>query len=155
MSEQRVAIRGPRGRIIENVRILGPVRGYTQVEIAATDAIALGIDAPVRPSGQTDNTPGALIIGPKGVLEMPSGVIRAERHVHMSPADAAEFGVGDRDVVRVRIEGERELVYGDVAIRVSPDYRLSLHLDTDEANAAELHPGAVAHLDSIQHRAGR
>ncbi|HDZ20662.1 hypothetical protein LCGC14_0304050 [marine sediment metagenome] len=137
-AEQRVAIRGPRGRTIENVRILGPVRGYTQVEIAATDAIALGIDAPVRPSGQTDNTPGALIIGPKGVLEMPSGVIRAERHVHMSPADAEAYGFVDGRYVRLQINSDCAMTFDNVLCRVDPRFLLEVHLDTDEGNACDL-----------------
>ncbi len=151
---ERVRLVGPAGSV-DRVRVCGPTRPRTQVEISRTEEFELGIDAPIRVSGDLDGTPGLTLEGPAGRVELAEGVICAMRHIHMSPADAAEFGVGDRDVVRVRIEGERELVYGDVAIRVSPDYRLSLHLDTDEANAAELHPGAVAHLDSIQHRAGR
>jgi putative phosphotransacetylase len=137
-AEQRVTVRGPRGRFIENVRILGPVRGYTQLEIAATDAIALGIDAPVRPSGKIDGTPGTLIIGPNGVVELDHGVIRAERHVHMSPADAERYGFADRQYVRMRVNSDCATTFENVLCRVDPKFLLEVHLDTDEGNACNL-----------------
>ncbi|MHC4715950.1 MAG: phosphate propanoyltransferase [Planctomycetota bacterium] len=147
-----VSLLGPRGRI-DRVRVLGPARDRTQVEIARTEEFRLGIDAPLRVSGDLDGTPGLTLEGPAGSLELDSGVICAMRHIHMSPADAVELAVRDRDVVRVRVPGGRELVFGSVVVRVGPDYRLDMHIDTDEANAAELEPGAVGYLDSIQERA--
>jgi len=149
---ERVTLIGPRGRI-ERVRVLGPVRQRTQVEIARTEEFRLGIDAPIRLSGDLDGTPGVTLEGPAGRVELDSGVICAMRHIHMSPADAMELAVRDRDIVRVRVPGERELIFGSVAVRVGGDYRLDMHIDTDEANAAELAEGAVGYLDSIQQRA--
>ncbi|HET6430562.1 MAG TPA: acetate/propionate family kinase [Phycisphaerae bacterium] len=151
-SAQRVALIGPRGRI-ERVRVLGPTRPRTQVEITRTEEFRLGIDAPIRMSGDLDGTPGLTLEGPAGTVELDGGVICAMRHIHMSPADAMELAVRDRDIVRVRVAGERELIFGSVAVRVGANYRLDMHIDTDEANAAELAGGAVGYLDSIQERA--
>ena len=150
--KEQVTLVGPKGRI-ERVRVLGPVRPETQVEIARTEEFKLGIDAPIRMSGDLGGTPGVTLEGPAGSVHLDHGVICAMRHIHMSPQDAMEFAVRDRDVVRIRIEGERSLIFGDVMVRVHPDFRLDMHLDTDEANAAELGPEAVGHLDSIQQRA--
>jgi acetate kinase len=151
--KEKVNVLGPRGRI-DNVRVLGPVRPESQVEIARTEEFKLGIDAPIRMSGDLDGTPGITLEGPAGQVRLDRGVICAMRHIHMSPQDAMEFAVRDRDVVRIRTTGERELIFGDVVVRVNPDYRLDMHLDTDEANAAELSAGAEGYLDSIQERAG-
>lgn len=137
-SGQTVNIVGPRQRMISNVRILGPVRAATQVELSFTDAIALGIDAPVRPSGSIDDTPGCYLFGPKGMVEMKQGVIRAERHVHMSPADAAVYGFKDRQYVRLRVESDCATTFERVLCRVNPAFLLEAHLDTDEGNAADL-----------------
>lgn len=137
-SEQRVTVIGPRRRAIENVRILGPLRDHTQVEVSFTDAVALGIDAPVRPSGKIDGTPGCLVLGPKGYLELPEGVIRAERHVHMPPEDAAMYGFEDRQYVRLRIESDCATTYEKVLVRVDPKVLLEVHMDTDEGNACDL-----------------
>jgi len=137
-AEQRVAVIGPRQRMIENVRILGPLRKYTQLEVSFTDAIALGIDAPVRPSGSIDDTPGCLVIGPAGALRMKRGVIRAERHVHMSPADAEVYGFEDRQYVRLRVQSDCTTVFERVLCRVDPKFLLEVHLDTDEGNACNL-----------------
>jgi len=150
--KEQVSLVGPKGRI-DRVRVLGPVRPESQVEIARTEEFKLGIDAPVRMSGDLDGTPGIVLAGPKGRIELARGVICAMRHIHMSPQDAMEFAVRDRDVVRVCVPGERSLVFGDVIVRVSPDFRLDMHIDTDEANAAELSEGTVGYLDSIQERA--
>jgi len=149
---EQVNLIGPKGRI-ERVRVLGPVRRETQVEIARTEEFKLGIDAPIRMSGDLAGTPGIALEGPNGRVELQRGVICARRHIHMSPQDAMEFALRDHDVIRVRIPGERSLVFGDVVVRVSPNYRLDMHIDTDEANAAELSAGAVGYLDSIQQRA--
>ena len=146
---QRVTLIGPRSRI-EAVRVLGPVRARTQVEISRTDEYALGIDAPIRVSGDLADTPGLVLEGPAGRVTLTRGAICAMRHIHMTPAEAEDFGLQDRDVVRVRVPGERELIFGDVVVRVRSDYRLDMHIDTDEANAAELNQDSVAFLDSIQ-----
>ncbi len=150
--KEQVTLVGPKGRV-ERVRILGPVRDQGQVEIARTEEFRVGIDAPIRMSGDLDGTPGITLEGPKGRIELPRGVICAMRHIHMSPQDAMEFAVRDRDLVRVRICGQRSLIFGDVMIRVSPDFRLDMHIDTDEGNAAEMNAEAASFLDSIQERA--
>lgn len=150
--EEAVDLVGPKGRV-ERVRVLGPVRKQSQVEISRTEEFKLGIDAPIRASGDLGGSPGITLVGPAGEVRLEEGVICALRHIHMSPEDALTFGVRDRDVVRVRVEGERSLVFGDVLVRVHPDFRLEMHIDTDEANAAEVGPGLSATLDSVQHRA--
>lgn len=148
----QVTIVGPKGRI-DRVRVIGPVRSESQVEIARTEEFKLGIDAPIRLSGDLAGTPGITLEGPAGQVRLSQGVICAMRHIHMAPEDAMGFAVRDRDVVRVRVPGDRELIFGDVVVRVAPNFRLEMHVDTDEANAAELAPGAVGYLDSIQRRA--
>ncbi len=153
-SEEQVRLVGPRGSI-ERVRVLGPARQETQVEISRTEGYTLGINAPIRMSGDLGGTPGLALEGPEGRVELKQGVIYAQRHLHMTPTDARRLGLRDRDIVRVRVGGERELVFGDVAVRVSPKYKLELHLDTDEANAAEINSGDVAYLESIQQRGNR
>ena len=150
--QEQVILRGPKGQI-DRVRVLGPARPQTQIEIARTEEFKLGIDAPIRMSGDLDSSPGTTLEGPAGTVTVDQGVICAMRHIHMSPQDAMEFAVRDGDIVRIRVEGERSLIFGDVTVRVSPDYALDMHIDTDEANAAELGPGAVGYLDSIQERA--
>ncbi|MHC4561876.1 MAG: acetate/propionate family kinase [Planctomycetota bacterium] len=150
--KEQVTLVGPKGQI-GRVRVLGPARPQTQVEIARTEEFKLGIDAPIRMSGDLDGSPGIMLEGPAGGVTLEQGVICAMRHIHMSPQDAMAFAVRDRDTVRIRVEGERSLIFGDVTVRVSPDYALDMHIDTDEANAAELSPGAVGYLDSIQQRA--
>ncbi|MFB3893040.1 MAG: phosphate propanoyltransferase [Phycisphaerae bacterium] len=137
-SEQQVTIVGPRQRKIENVRILGPVRDYTQVEISLTDSIMLGIEAPVRPSGSIEGTPGCTVIGPRGSIRLARGVIRAERHVHMNPADADAYGFADRQYVRLRVESDCAMTFERVLCRVDPRVLLEVHLDTDEGNACNL-----------------
>ncbi len=148
---ETVSLVGPRGSV-DNVRIIGPERKRTQVEISRTEEFKLGIDAPIRESGDLDGTPGIIIEGPAGRVELPEGVICAMRHIHMSPEDAENYGVRDRDRVMVSIEGERELILGDVMVRVKPGYRLEMHVDTDEANAAELPPVAQGYLVRIESR---
>jgi len=137
-AEQTVTIIGPRRRAIENVRILGPVRKATQVEVSFTDSVALGVPAPCRPSGQIDGTPGCLVLGPKGILEIPQGVIRAERHVHMSPADAEVYGFRDKQYVGLRVVNDCAMTFQNVLCRVDPAFLLEVHLDTDEGNACDL-----------------
>ncbi|PRP94468.1 Acetate kinase [Enhygromyxa salina] len=140
--EETVDLIGPK-RSIERVRVLGPVRPRCQVEISRTDEFHLGIDAPVRASGDVANSPGITLRGPKGAVQLREGVICAWRHIHMTPDDAAHYGVVDRDVVEVAVNSPttgRDLVFGDVMVRVSPKYALEMHIDTDEANAADLSP---------------
>jgi propanediol utilization protein len=143
--EETVTLVGPK-KSIPNVRVLGPVRPETQVEVSRTDELALGIDAPIRASGDLDETPGLELAGPSGRIQLTRGVIQAQRHIHMSPDDATRFGVQDRDWVMVRVGGERGIIYDDVLVRVRPDYRLDMHLDTDEANAADLQTGSFGTL---------
>ncbi|MEX1363234.1 MAG: acetate/propionate family kinase, partial [Nannocystaceae bacterium] len=136
--EETLTVIGPK-RSLEQVRVLGPVRRRNQVEISRTDEFWLGVDAPVRNSGDVANSPGVTLEGPAGRVTLDEGLICAARHIHMTPADAQAFGVSDGDVVEVAIDSEgRDLVFGDVLIRVSPKYRLEMHVDTDEANAAQL-----------------
>jgi acetate kinase len=153
-SEEQVRLIGPRGSI-DRVRVLGPARSESQVEIARTEGYRLGINAPVRMSGDLDGTPGLILEGTHGQTELKNGVIFAQRHIHMTPTDARRLGLQNGDVVRVRVEGDRELIFGDVAVRVSPKFRLEFHLDTDEANAAQLNTGDIAYLDGIQKRGNR
>ncbi len=147
--EETVNLIGPKGRV-ERVRVLGPTRKQTQVEISMTEQFKLGIHPPIRESGDLENTPGVTLEGPKGTIAIDKGVICALRHIHMSPEDALGFGLRDKYRVRVRVEGDRELIFGDVLVRVHPNYNLSMHLDTDEANAANIKPGAVGYIDGVQ-----
>ena len=136
--EERLTVIGPKGTL-QNVRVLGPVRGKNQIEISRTDEFRIGVDAPVRRSGDVANSPGVTLEGPAGTLTLSEGLICASRHIHMTPEDADAFGVAAGDIVEVAIDSDgRDLTFGDVLIRVSPKYRLEMHIDTDEANAAEL-----------------
>jgi len=147
--KEQLAVVGPKGRI-ERVRILGPARKYTQVEIAMTEQFKLGTHPPIRESGDIADTPGCTLESPTGSVKIDRGVICALRHVHMSPADALRYGVRDKSFVRVRITGDRELVFGDVLVRVDPKFSLAMHIDTDEANAANVKTGAQGYIDGIQ-----
>lgn len=149
--EETVNLIGPRGRV-ERVRVLGPARNETQVEISMTEEFKLGIKAPIRASGVLKGSPGIVLEGPSGKVDIPYGVICSLRHVHMSPEDALSFGVRDKDIVSVHVEGDRKLIYGDVLVRVHPDYRLSMHIDTDEANAANVRTGMCGILVGVQDR---
>lgn len=134
--EERVTVVGPK-RQLENVIILGPTRNSTQVELSLTDARGIGIIAPIRESGDIAGTPGCKLVGPKGEIEIAEGVIAAKRHVHMTPEDAAAFGVADKQTVKVEINNEgRAIIFGDVVIRVSDKFATFMHIDTDECNAA-------------------
>ncbi|HLS80168.1 MAG TPA: phosphate propanoyltransferase, partial [Steroidobacter sp.] len=145
-AEETVTLIGPRGRI-ENVRTMGPPREHDQVEISRSDEFTLGVDAPVRISGDLSNTPGITLEGPAGRVTLQSGLICARRHIHMNPQDAARLGVKDCDEVAVRIDSEgRDLIFADVSVRVAPGFSLEMHLDTDEANAAGLSSGDYGEL---------
>lgn len=134
-SNERVTIVGAK-KEIPNVSILGPVRNATQVELSLTDARSAGIQALVRESGDIAGTSGCKLVGPCGEVEIKEGVIAAKRHIHMTPADAKEFGVEDKQIVSVKVESNgRSLVFGDVVCRVSDSYALAMHIDTDESNA--------------------
>jgi putative phosphotransacetylase len=137
-SEQRVTIVGPRQRIIPDVRILGPVRNYTQVELSYTDGVYLGVDLPLRISGNHEGTPGITVLGPKGALTLNKGVIRAERHVHMSTDDMNYYGVKDGDYMKLKIDGPCGVVFNRVKVRSHPKVVLEVHIDTDEGNACDL-----------------
>jgi putative phosphotransacetylase len=138
-AKETVNLVGPRGRLISNLRILGPMRKQSQVELAFTDAISLGLDIPIRLSGDIAGTPGAFIMGPKGVVELKEGVIRAAIHVHMSPAEASHFGVKQGDLMKLRVGGAAGVTFNRVIVRIDPKSRLNVHMDTDEANACGLH----------------
>jgi len=149
--EETVNLVGPRGRV-DRVRILGPTRSQTQVEIAMTEEFKLGVKAPIRASGDLDGSPGLTLEGPRGAVDLPRGVICSVRHIHMSPEDVLTFGLKDRDICMIRVEGERTLIFGDVLVRVNPDYRLAMHIDTDEANAASIRTGMLGYLAGVQDR---
>jgi len=137
-AEETVMIVGPKRRMLPSVRVLGPTRNYSQVELAFTDAISLGIDAPVRASGDIRGSAGCVLVGPAGVVELTEGVIRAERHVHMNESHAAYYGVKNGDRMSLRIEGGCGLVFDDLLVRADKTSKLEVHLDTDEGNAADL-----------------
>lgn len=135
--EERVTIVGPK-KPIANVIILGPARGKAQVEVSFTDARTLGIEAPVRESGDVAGTPGCKLVGPCGEIELSEGVIIAKRHVHLDPATAEKFGLSDKQIVSLKIDNGlgRSTVYGDLVVRVNENFAPAVHLDTDESNAA-------------------
>ncbi len=133
--EERVTVVGPK-KELKNVSILGPVRKATQVELSLTDARSIGISAPIRESGDIAGSSGCKLIGPCGEVEISEGVIAAKRHIHFTPADAEKFGVKDKEIVSVKLDTERSLVFGDVVVRVNDNFAAAMHIDTDESNAA-------------------
>ncbi|GHT35284.1 phosphate propanoyltransferase [Planctomycetales bacterium] len=138
-AEETLMVVGPRKRMLPTVRILGPTRSETQVELAFTDSISLGIDPPVRESGKLEGSPGCVLVGPKGVVQLTRGVIRAERHVHMGPSDAAYYGVKDKDRMKLRVTANGcTTTFENILVRIGPKIKLEVHLDTDEGNAADL-----------------
>jgi putative phosphotransacetylase len=150
-AKETVTLIGPRGRIIANLRILGPLRPHSQVELAFTDAIGLGFeDVPVRLSGDIAGSPGAYLMGPHGMVELQEGVIRAAIHVHMNPAEAASYGVQQGDFMQLRVGGAAGVVFSRVHVRIDPRARLNVHMDTDEANACALHLAKEIELVSDQ-----
>ena len=140
-SNELVTIVGLKLRAIENVRVLGPVRSKSQVEISAPDAIRLGVKAPIRPSGDIKGSAAIAVVGPKGVVYLNEGCIIAQRHIHMAPKDAMAAGVKDGDVVSVKADNERGSEFNHVQIRVDDSFTLEMHIDTDEANAAKIATG--------------
>jgi acetate kinase len=147
--KEQLTVVGPKGKI-ERIRVLGPARKESQVEIAVTDQFKLGVQAPVRASGDVADSPGCTLESPTASVKIDRGVICAMRHVHMTPEDALRYGVRDKAVIRVKIAGDRELVFGDVLVRVDPTFALAMHIDTDEANAASVKTGDKGYIDGIQ-----
>jgi putative phosphotransacetylase len=148
-SEQMVTIIGPRHRTITNLRILGPVRPEDQIELSFTDGIAMGIDLPVRMSADIKRTPGCIVLGPKGHVELSEGVIRAQRHAHMHTKDAEYYGVKSGDLMRLKVFGSCPTTFEGVICRVSKDVKLEVHLDTDEGNACDLANASRVELEKM------
>ena len=145
LSNERVTVIGPKGEF-QNVAVLGPERKAGQVELSMTDARVLGISAPVRQSGDISNTPGAILRGEMGEVSLPQGVIIAKRHIHMTPEDAKNMAVSDKQVVKLQTYTSRPLVFDDVVVRVSPDFQTYVHLDYDEANACGFQNGDLGRI---------
>ena len=145
VAKERVTVRGPKGEF-RNVAVLGPERKEAQVEISLTDGRVLGLQPPVRPSGDVADSPGAVLIGSKGEVALDQGVIVAQRHIHMTPEDAARFGVQDKQRVQLQTYTRRPLIFSDVLVRVSPDYATRVHLDFDEANACGYGAGDLGRI---------
>lgn len=144
--EERVQVIGPKSSF-PAVSILGPVRPETQVELSAGDARAIGVKAPIRESGDLKGSAGCKIVGPKGEVELEDGVIIAKRHIHATPEDAEKYNLTDKQIVSVKIDTpERSLIFGDVVVRVSKNYALAMHIDTDESNAAGCTPGLMGEI---------
>lgn len=138
--EETVNLIGPKGKIAK-VRVLGPVRPATQIEVSRTDSFALGINPPVRESGDIANSAGIILEGPLGQVELKEGVIIAKRHLHLHVDEAVKFGVKDKEIISVKFDGDRSVTFSEVVVRVHPNFAMDLHLDTDEANAAGLKNG--------------
>ena len=140
LCRERVSVIGPQGEF-QNVAVLGPARKEAQVEISLTDGKTLGITPPVRLSGDGKGSPGCMLVGPKGKVELTQGVIAAQRHIHLTPADGARFGVKDKQVVKLQTFTSRPCIFEDVVVRISPDFGAAVHLDYDEANACGFRKG--------------
>jgi putative phosphotransacetylase len=145
-AKETVTLIGPRSRVISNLRILGPCRNFNQVELAYTDAIALGFEIPLRISGDIKGTSGGMLMGPEGFFEMPEGVIRAMRHVHMHPSDGEFYGVKAGEQMRLRTGGACGLILEKMLVRIDPGFKLEVHIDTDEGNACNLQPETPCEL---------
>ena len=145
LANERVTLIGPRGEF-QNVAVLGPERKEAQIEVSLTDARTLGLTVPIRLSGSVKNSPGATLVGEKGRLTLPTGVIAAQRHIHLTPADAARFGVKDKQVVKLQTFTARPTIFEEVAVRVSPDFASFVHLDYDEANACGFQNGDIGRI---------
>ena len=145
LARERVTVAGPKGEF-RNVAVLGPARKEAQVEVSMTDARVLGLQPPIRESGQVQGSPGAVIKSETGQITIDAGVIIAQRHLHLTPEDAARFAVEDRQVVRLQVFTQRPLIFQDVLVRVRPDFATRAHLDFDEANACGLQPGDLGRI---------
>ena len=145
LCQERVTLVGPKGEF-QNVAVLGPERKEAQVEISLTDGRTLGIQPPVRLSGQVKDSPGCRLVGPQGTVELHSGVIAALRHIHLTPEDGTRFGVSDRQVVRLQTYTERPVIFEDVTVRISPEFAAAVHLDYDEANACGFRDGDLGRI---------
>ena len=144
--EERVTIVGPK-KSIANVSILGPARNATQVELSATDARSIGVDIAIRESGDLKGTPGCKIVGPCGEVELTEGVIVAKRHIHITPEDAVEMNLSDKEIVSVKVVNEyRSIIFGDVVVRVRSDFSKAMHIDTDVSNAGSIAPGTIGEI---------
>ena len=149
-AKQTVMVVGPRRRMLPNVRVLGPTRPFSQLELAFTDSISLGIDAPVRHSGKIDGTPGCVLVGPAGSVQLDSGVIRAARHVHMNDHDANFYGVANGDMMQLVIKSnDCSVTYDDVLVRADKAAKLEVHIDTDEGNACHLDAASEVFLQKM------
>lgn len=144
-AEEKVDVVGAKGTL-KGVRILGPVRKETQIEVSLADGFVLGVIPPVRDSGDLIDSPGAKIVGPKGEVVIEKGIIAAARHIHMHTSDAEKFGVADKEEVSVKVEGKRGLVFNNVLVRVNKEYALEMHVDIEEGNAAGLKNGSMVEL---------
>lgn len=145
LSQERVTLVGPKGEL-ERVAVLGPARPEAQVEVSLTDARVLGIDPPIRPSGQAEGSPGITLRGPVGTVDLTQGVMVAQRHIHLNPQQAQGFGVRDKQVVCLQVLTDRPVTFEDVMVRVSSQYEAAAHLDYDEANACNLKPGDLGRI---------
>ena len=145
LASERLTVKGPKGEF-HNVAVLGPERKEAQIEISLTDARALGLNPPIRPSGDIHNSPGAVLIGEKGTVTLSQGVIAAQRHIHITPEDAKHFHVADKQMVSLKTFTDRPLVFEDVLVRVSKDFATTAHLDYDEANACGFHEGDLGRI---------
>ncbi len=145
-AKEVVTLIGPRSRVISNLRILGPCRTLNQIELAYTDAIALGFDIPLRASGNIADTPGCMLMGAAGFFEMPRGVIRAARHVHMHPTDAEFYGVKAGQMMHLKVGGPCAISLDEMLVRIDPSFKLEVHIDTDEGNACNLLPETPCEL---------
>ncbi len=143
--EECIEVIGPKGSI-KKIRVLGPARPESQVEILASDAYKLGVPIVIRDSGNLDGSPGAKIVGPKGEADIDKGIIVASRHIHMSDVDAKEFGLNDKDIVKIKIPGERGLVFENVLVRASDKFALEMHVDTEEGNASGCKNGQIVEI---------
>ena len=144
--KERVTVVGPK-RTLENVSILGPTRSTTQVELSLTDARSIGVASPIRESGDIEGSGACKLVGPKGEVEIPCGVIAAKRHIHCTPEDAEKYGLTDKQIVNVKVECDgRSLIFGDVVVRVNPTYALAMHIDTDESNAGSVSTGTMGEI---------
>jgi putative phosphotransacetylase len=146
-AEEMIDVKGPKG-VLHKIRLVAPYRDHTQIELAQTDALAIGLKPPVRESGDIKNSSGAILIGPHGQLEIKEGVIIAQRHLHFSPSEAQALGIASGEVVRVRAGtgGGRSVIFEDVVVRVGPKYSLEFHVDTDEANTAGIKTGDAVNI---------